>query len=50
MPTVLTSLNFTDWLRNLTFLLKSEQIAYVLERDGPVEPTSDAFEDEVWEY
>ena len=42
--------NFTDWLRNLNTLLKSERIAYVLEGDGPVEPTSDASEDEVWEY
>ena len=27
----LTSSNFTDWLRNLKILLKSERIAYVLE-------------------
>ena len=42
--------NFIDWLRNLKILLKFECIAYVLEGDGLVEPTSDASEDEVWEY
>ena len=42
--------NFTDWLRNLKILLKSERIAYVLEGDGPVEPASDVSENEVWEY
>ena len=42
--------NFTDWLMNLKILLKSKRIAYVLEGDGPVEPISDASEDEVWEY
>ena len=46
----LTGSNFTDWLRNLKILLKSKRIAYVVEGDGPVEPTSDASEDEVWEY
>ena len=46
----LTSPNFTNWLRNLKILLKFERIAYVLEGDGLVEPASDAFEDEVWEY
>ena len=46
----LTGSNFTDWLRNLKILLKSERIAYVLEGDGPVECASDASEDEVWEY
>ena len=47
---LLTGPNFTDWLKNLKILLKSERIAYVLEGDGLVEPASDAFEDEVWEY
>ena len=46
----LIGLNFTDWLRNLKILLKSELITYVLEGDGPVERASDASEDEVWEY
>ena len=46
----LTSPNFTNWLRNLKILLKSERIAYVLEGDGLVEPTLNAFKDEVWEY
>ena len=46
----LTSTNFTDWLTNLKILLKSEGIAYVLKGDGPIEPASDASEDEVWEY
>ena len=46
----LTSPKFTNWLRNLKILLKFERIAYVLEGDGLVEPTSDASEDEVWEY
>ena len=43
----LTGPNFTDWLRNLKILLKSERITYVLEGDGPIEPTSDASKDEV---
>ena len=34
----LTGPNFSDWLRNLKILLKSERIAYVLEGDGLVEP------------
>ena len=42
----LTVPNFTDWLKNLKILLKSERIAYVLGGDGSVEPASDAFEDE----
>ena len=42
--------NFTDWLRNLKILLKSERIAYVLEGDDLVERALDASEDEVWEY
>ena len=46
----LTSPNFTYWLRNLKILLKSKRIAYVLEGDGLVEPASNAFKDEVWEY
>ena len=46
----LTSLNFTNWLKNLKILLKSEHIACVLEGDDHVEPESDASEDEVWEY
>ena len=46
----LTSSNFTDCLRNLKILLKSDCIAYVMKGDGPVEPASDLFEDEVWEY
>ena len=41
--------NFTNWLRNLKILLNSKPIAYVLDEDGPVEPTSDASKDEVWE-
>ena len=45
-----TGPNFTDWLRNLKILLESKRIAYVLEGDGPVEPTLDAFENEVWEF
>ena len=43
----LTSLNFTNWLRNLKFLFKSEHIAYILEGDGHVEPASDASKDEI---
>ena len=46
----LTGPNFTDWLENLKILLESERITYVLDGDGPVEPASEAFEDEVWEY
>ena len=46
----LTSPNFTDWLKNLKILLKSERIVYILVGAGPVEPASDASKDEVWEY
>ena len=46
----LTGPNFTDWLRNLKILLKSECITYILEGDGLVEPASNASENEVWEY
>ena len=46
----LTGPNFTDWLKNLKILFKSERITYVLEGDGLVEPASNASEDEVWEY
>ena len=46
----LTGPNFTDWLRNLKILLKFERIAYVLEGDDLVEPTSNASKDEIWEY
>ena len=46
----LTSPNFIDWLKNLKFLLKFENIVYVLEGDGHVEPASDVSEDEIWEY
>ena len=42
--------NFTDWLTDLKILLKSERIAYVLEGDGPIEPASNAYEDDVWDY
>ena len=46
----LTSSNFIDWVRNLKILLKYECIAYVLEGNGPIDPASDASEDEVCEY
>ena len=39
----LTSLNFIDLLKNLNLLLKSENIAYVLEGDGSVELASDVW-------
>ena len=39
----LTSLNFIDLLKNLKLLLKSENIAYVLEGDGSVELASDVW-------
>ena len=42
--------NITDWLRNLSILLQSERITYVLEGDGPIEPTSNTSEYKVWEY
>ena len=46
----LTSPSFIDWLKNLMILLKSESIAFVLEGDGNVDPASNAYEDEVWEF
>ena len=38
----LTSSNFTNWLRNLKILLKSERITYLLEGDGLVKLALDA--------
>ena len=46
----LTGPNFTNWLKNLKILVKFEYITYVPEGDVLVEPTLDAFEDELWEY
>ena len=46
----LSCLNFTNWLKNLKILLKSERIASVLEGDGHIELALDASKDEVWEY
>ena len=43
----LISPNFTDWLRNIKILLKSEHIAYVLERDDLAKLASDASKDDV---
>ena len=43
----LTGLNFTNWLKNLKFLLKSKHIGYDLEGDGLDEPESSASKDEI---
>ena len=42
--------SFTNWLKNLKILPQSERITYVLDGDSLVDPASNAYEDEVWEY
>ena len=46
----LTGPNFTDWLRNLRILLKSERLLYVIEKDAPIEPNTDAPDEDLMEY
>ena len=48
MSTILIRPNLIDWFINMKVLLKCEHIAFVLEREGPNEPTLDALEEEMW--
>ena len=45
-----TAPNFTNWLRNLSILLRSERIDYVLQIKGLDEPPANAPQEEIWEY
>ena len=45
----LTSLNFTDWYRNLRIILRVEKIAYVLAQIM-LEPSEGASEEDVLQY
>ena len=46
----LTGPNYSDWLRNLKIVFRSEQIAYILEGEAPLEPALDAPEEEMIAY
>ena len=46
----LTGPNFTDWLHNLKIVLRCEKLAYVLDIEDPVEPATNASEEEVVLY